>query len=280
MGLEVQEEQAFPWTHPEVVSLHTLFDQEFAQTHSPEEGEALFRRFFSPTEGLVEQKLAEWRGKDAPFNEVMTLAFELYSFSCFIFSCFFFNDYPEEIVKEWWKDPGMRSWVHEKAFQEPSVLKVKEQFDHDATNCRTMLDLEGLRGKYLSPQGIIAREFGNLKKLSQKKQVAIGAELLSLKSYIDYGLFATEYSAKTATWIVPEVRKIQYQFENDLKALQSDEEFRALEQRYMGIDGVLYMAEQEAEAKKGSSKLQHVEELGRLRDALQSFFSSHTKEEK
>ena len=129
MDIEVkEEEQTFPWTQPDVLELHKMFDQEFAQTRSPEEGEALFHRFFAPT-GLVDEKLREWQGKDVEFNDVMAVAFEIFAFKSFVFTCFFFNEFPEELVKEWWQNPGMRSWANDKAFLEPSVKKIKDTFD-------------------------------------------------------------------------------------------------------------------------------------------------------
>ena len=274
-----EEEQEFPWTHPEVLELHKMFDQEFAKTRSAEEGEALFVRFFSPT-GLVEEKLKDWQGRDVDINDVMTIAFELYTFSCFIFSCFFFNDYPEEIVKEWWQNPGMRSWANENAFLEPSVMKIKVEFDKEASACQTMLDLEELREKYLAPRGVIGQEFQKLVSLDKKRQVAMGAELFSLKSYIDYALFAIEYSAKVETWTTPAVRKIHYQFESDLKAGKTEEDFRALEQRYIGKKGVIATELAKVQSNGGQTPSKHAEELARLRDAFQSFFSSHASEKK
>ena len=143
-----------------------------------------------------------------------------------------------------------------------------------------MLDLEGLAGKYLSPEGAIAQQFGRFSTLDQKRQVAIGAELFSLKSYIDYALFAIEFSSKAAVWTVPAVRMLQYQFERDLKEGQSEEDFRALEQRYVGEGGVIDTQMKQMKGTAESKKSKHVEELVRLRDALQTFFSSHTSEEK
>ncbi len=280
MNAEIQEEaRAVPWTHPDVVELHNLFYEEFAQTQSPEEGAALFRRFFAPA-GLVDKKLEEWQGKNVEFHEVMAVAFELYTFSCFVFISFFLNDYPEEIVEAWWKNPGMRLWVHEQAFMKPLVQKIKEKFDGEAAGCQTMLDVEGLREKYLSLRGVIAQEFENLRALDQKEQVAVGTELLSLKSYITYGLFAIEYSAKVATWTVPEVRKLLYRFERELKSLQSDDDIRALQQRYIGEEGVYSTELRTAEHKTGKAREQHIEELCRFREAVQSFFSHHTTEDK
>jgi hypothetical protein len=272
-----EEEQAFPWTHPEVVGLHKLFDQEFEQTRSQKDGEALLQRFFGPN-GLVEGKLQEWQGKDVECNDVMRVAFELHSFTCFVFTCIFFNEFPEELVKEWWQDPGMRSWASEQAFLEAPVKKIRAVFDEEASSCKSMLDLESLREKYLSPEGVISREFSTLRTLNPKQQLAVGAELFSLKSYIDYALFAIEYSAKVETWTTPEVRVLQYQFERELKACTSDEEFLGLEKRYLGEEGVIASKLNELKRKRGEKKAKHVEELGRMKDALQSFFSSHSSE--
>jgi hypothetical protein len=278
MSIEVKEEDhVFPWTHPDVLSLHKLFDLEFSQTQSPEQGEALFQRFFAQT-GLVEEKLREWQGKDVEFNDVMTVACELYAFTSFVFTCFFFNDYPEELVKEWWQNPGMRSWMNENAFLESQVKMLKQAFDTEAGACESMLDLEALRERYLSPVGAIAKEFRTFKSLDQKKQVEIGAELFSLKSYIDYALFAIEFSAKMAVWTVPEVRSLQYQFESDLKSGESEEDFHSLEKRYIGENGVISTRLQQLEGKKGEAESKCVEELSRLQNALQSFFSSQTVE--
>jgi hypothetical protein len=277
-GQVMEEEQTFPWTQPDVLALHKLFDQEFAQTKSPEEGEALFHRFFASA-GLVEEKLREWQGKDVECNDVMTVAFELFAFKCFVFTCFFFNEYPEEMVKEWWQHPGMRSWANEQAFLEAPVKKIKEKFDKEASACQTMLDIQALEERYLSPLGSIAQEFGTFSALDQKKQVAIGAELFSLKSYIDYALFAIEFSSKAAMWTVPAVRTLQYQFERDLEAGSSEEDFRALEKRYIGEDGVIATQIMQLKRKRGATQSKHAEELVRLREALQSFFSSHTSEE-
>jgi hypothetical protein len=271
-----EEEQAFPWTQQDVLELHKLFDKEFAQTHSHAEGEALFQRFFAP-DGLVDKKLREWEGKDVPVNDVMAVAFELFSFKCFVYICFFFNDYPEQIVKEWWQNPGMRSWMNEQAFLEPTVKEIKQAFDKEAISCHSMLDLEGLRGKYLSPVGVLAQEFRKMDSLDHKHQVAMGAELLSLNSYINYALFAIEFTAKAEIWTVPAVRVMQYEFESELKTTRSAEDLKALETRYLGEEGKIA---QQLKSIKGKKKSKHAEELAHLNEALQTFFSSHKSEER
>lgn len=280
--MEVQvreEEQIFPWTHPEVQELHSLFDKEFASTHSAEEGEALFQRFFAPT-GLLEGKIREWQGKDVELQEVLRIAFELYSFKCFVFTCFFFNDYPEEVVKEWWQNIGMRSCASEQAFSEPTVKKIKQMFDKESEQCESLLDLEGVRGKYLSPVGVLAQEFKALRAKDVKQQVAIGAELFSLKSYIDYTLFMIEFSTKVAAWTVPQVRQLVYQFEYDLKSGRTEEDFQAVRQRFMGADGLIETSLRKLQQSEETAPSAHVEELTRLRDAFEEFFSSHAKGEK
>lgn len=273
------EERAFPWSHPEVQELHKQFDQEFAKVTSPKEGEALFQRFFAP-KGLVEAKIQEWQGKDVDLQDVLRIVFELYSFKCFVFTCFFFNDYPEEIVKEWWEKTGMRSWASEKGFTQDSVKDVKQMFDKESLQCKTMLDLEGVRGKFLSPLGVLAQEFRKLRTLDKKQQVATGAELFSLKSYIDYTLFAMEFSTKAAVWTVPEVRELEYRFETDLKEGRSEEDLKSLKDRYLGKDGLIEEMLVKVQSKKGEQATKQVEELNRLKESLEDFFTSHANQEK
>lgn len=273
-----EEENVFPWSHPEVLTLHKQFDEEFSQTKSAEEGEKLFHRFFAPT-GLLDSKIREWETKDVDFHDVLRIVFELYAFKCFVFTCFFFNDFPEEIVKEWWEQVGMRSWASEDAFSDPGVKKIKQMFDKESEQCQSMLDLEGLKAKYLSPMGVLAQEFKKLRVLDPKKQVAIGAELFSFKSYMDYTVFATEFSSKAAVWTVPEVRSLEYQFETDLKASKSEEDFLDIKNRYIGKKGLIPEQLKKMKAETSEEAVKQVEELTRLQKALEEFFSSHEKVE-
>ena len=279
MNTEVKEDvKALPWTQPDVLELHAMFDREFAKIKSLDDLEALFHRFFAPT-GLVEEKRKEWQGKDATIEEVMTVVFELYSFRSFVYTCVFFNDFPDEVVSEWWRSPGIRSIADEDAFMEAPVKKIQQAYDKDAAASDTRLDLQKVRQEYIFPGGVIDKAFSTLNTKTPKKQVAIGAELFCLKGYIEFTLFEIEFSTTSAVWTVPEVRMVQCRFEDDLLAARSDEDVDAVEKRYLGEGGVIAAQKEMVKQKKGEAKTRHAEELTRFQDALQVFFSSQTNEE-
>ena len=279
MTKKAQQEEQSPqlWTEPDVQQLHQLFDEEVKSAQSADEGEALFRRFFAP-KGLLEEKLHEWRAREADLDQVLKVAFELYAFKFFVFTCFFLNEYSDELIHEWQHNDELQISNLENDPSKGPVVHLRKAFDEEIMGCKTMLELEKLKEKYLSPVGVIANEFKKARSFDEKKQLQTGAALFHLKSYIEYTLFAVDFSAKSSTWTVPEVRRMAYLFEDQLKSGETEEDFRTLESQYKGDKGLVMKALEEASASKKKANAVRKEELQRLHEAIQSFFASSTTE--
>jgi hypothetical protein len=178
------------------------------------------------------------------------------------------------MVEEWWETKSLRPWMEDDSYFETRVKKLKQAFDKETDDCTTPFDLEELRDKYLSPNGFIAKESQKIHELKMKEQVGVATELFGLKSYIEITLFVMEHSLEVEEWTVPEVRDLENQLEIDLDSISTEKEFRAIEGRYLGKDGLIETQLKQLKGKKGEMNLKHAEELGCLRDSVQTFFSS------
>jgi len=162
------------------------------------------------------------------------------------------------------------------------VKKIKRAFDKEIEgkidSCMKYSELEEIRTKYLSSNGFIVNEVQKIHGLKMKEQVAIATELFGLKSYIEITLFVMEHSLEVEEWTVPEVRDLENQLEIDLDSISTEKEFRAIEGRYLGKDGLIETQLKQLKGKKGEMNLKHAEELGCLRDSIQAFFSSQRSE--
>ena len=278
MKKEIQQKDEGPkwWSEPEVQQLYQQFDTDAKKAASPEEGEALLRRFFAQG-GLLDQKLRDWEVRDVSLEQVLKVAFELYAFKFFVFTCFFLNEFSEELVLEWQRTNGAQSGAGE--YTGPAA-DVREAFDKAFGQCASVLDLEELGARFLAPDGIISREFSKARKADDKTQLATGAALFRLKSYIEYTLFAADFSAKSSAWTVPAVRKLVLDFERALKFGETEEDFTALESRYQGDNGLVAVEWRKVQAQSPQSV--HEQELSRLNENIQSFLqqarSSHADE--
>jgi hypothetical protein len=268
---QIDQDPENPWTEPDVRQLHALFDSEAKKAQSAEEGEELLHRFFGPG-GLVDQKLAVWRGKDADIATVLKVAFELYTFKFFVFTCFFLNEYSDDLVRQWREqDEAQR----EKAeASDGPVAHIRQEFDAKLAACQSIFDLEGLKALYLSPTGVLAQEFTKARKLDDRAQVAIGAALFHLRSYIEYMLFEADFSTKSSMWTVPVVRAMVYDFEEALKSSTSEEDFRTIQQRYHQDTGCVAVALRSMREHPETLNAVYENELVRLQETIQSFFST------
>jgi hypothetical protein len=261
------------WSNKDVQDLHARFDAELRQTESLKGFEALMHRFFGPT-GLLEEGLDVWRGADASFDDVMAAAMEFFQFKYIIQMNFFMQGYPEEAVKEWWKSEGPKSFDEEESYGDEAVKRIFQRFNEDTKAVKTLLELEQAVGLYLSPTGVIAREFAKAEALEERQQIRRCAELFQVRGHMDSTLFAIDFATKSNTWTIPFVRGLVYGFERDLKGVNDDTSVAPLKKRYSEKDGLV--AQAVARAKKENNTVAE-EELKRFSDSLKEFFQSENE---
>jgi hypothetical protein len=256
------------WSNKDVRDLHARFDTELDKVKSQNEFEALMRRFFGPT-GLLEEGLDVWRGADVSFDEVMKAALEFLQLKYLIQMNFFMQGYSEELVKEWWKSAGPKPFDQESSYLDESVKRILLRFNEDAQGAKTLSELEQVGGLYLSPTGVVAREFAKAEGLEERQQIQKCAELFQVRGHMESSLFAIDFATKTEAWATPFVRGLVYKFERELKAVDSDKAAEALKERLLGKGGLVEQAEARAKKEKNSVA---EEELKRFSDSLKEFF--------
>ena len=261
------------WTNKDVRELHARFDSELNEAKSQQDFEALMRRFFGPT-GLMEQSLDVCRGADVPFEDVMKAALEFLQFKYLIQMNFFMQGYSEELVKEWWKSCGPKPFDQENAYLDETVKRILQRFNEDAQGAKTLSELEQVGGLYLSPTGVVAREFAKAETLEERQQIQRCAELFQVRGHMESTLFAIDFATKSEAWTVPFVRGLVYRFELELKEVNNDKAAEALKSRFMGKDGLIEMAVARAKKEKNTTA---DEELKRFSDSLKEFFQGENE---
>lgn len=229
---KTEEQENIPWTIPKVVQLQKKFDDQFSQLKKEEDVEELFSSFFGP-EGFVEESLREIAGADLSMKEALEAVFELVSFRAYIYTSFFFNNFEEKLIEKWQNEYGFRSWSGEKALSLPKTAELKKQFDEKLEKAQTMADLFSLKVDFLAPDGKIGKALAALDKKDPFDQITQAADLFNLKAYIDYTLFAVEYSMKVEHWTDPMVRGVVYHFEHDLLQSATDKDAEAVVSQYL-----------------------------------------------
>jgi|AMWB02.1.fsa_nt_gi hypothetical protein len=261
------------WSNKDVRELHARFDTELNQAKSQQDFEALMRRFFGPT-GLMEQGLDVCRGADVPFEDVMKSALEFLQFKYLIQMNFFMQGYSEELVKDWWKSSGPKPFDQENSYLDESVKLILQRFNEDAQGAKTLSELEQVGGLYLSPTGVIAREFAKAESLEERQQIQRCAELFQVRGHMESTLFAIDFATKSEAWTVPFVRGLVYSFERELKDVNNDKAAEALKTRFIGKDGLVEKAVVRAKKEKNTTA---EEELKKFGDSLNEFFQGENK---
>ena len=60
------------------------------------------------------------------------------------------------------------------------IRDVRQMFDKEVDNLTNLIELEGIKNKYLSRKGIISKLFSDLSNLDSSKRPAAGNELNNL----------------------------------------------------------------------------------------------------
>ena len=261
------------WTNKDVRELHARFDTELNEAKSQQDFEALMRRFFGPT-GLMEQGLDAYRGADASIEEVIKAAMEFLQFKYLIQVNFFMQGYSEDLVKEWWKSGGAKAFDQENSYLDDSVKRILQRFNEDAQGAKTLSELEQVGGLYLSPTGVIAREFAKAETLEERQQIQRCAELFQARGHMESTLFAVDFATKSEAWTVPFVRGLVYRFERELKDVSNDKAAEALKARFIGKDGLVEKDIARARKEKNTTA---EEELKRFGDSLKEFFEGENE---
>ena len=260
------------WSNADVRSLHIRFDEELAKVKSPEEFSSLMGRFFGPT-GFLEEKLDAWRGADVPEEAVIRAAAEFFQLKFLIQCDFFLNGYPEKLVETWWKSRGPKPFDQEESYSSESVKKVFHRFNEDVQEAKKLSDLEQIGGLYLSPTGVLAREFTKAEALEEEQQIQTCAELFQLRGHIEGSLFMFDFSVKSERWTVPFVRGLVYTFERELKVIDDKKALQTLKGRFLGKDGLIEKAAAKACHEKNAVA---EEQLNLFSSSLKEFFQGET----
>ncbi len=229
---KTESEKNIPWTKPKVIEMHKQFDAEFDQLQNEKDVERLLQKYFGFT-GLVEESLRELAGSSEELNVIMETAFELISFRAYIYTCFFLNHFKEDAVSAWWEEKGFRSWSGKDAFSNPVTAALKKKFDKALEDCRDTAEFHKLKDEYVGPGGEVAKALANLEKKEVKDQIEIGADLFNFKSYVDYSMYAVEFSMKSSHWTDHDVRGLVYSFERDLFTAENEEDVDEVVARYL-----------------------------------------------
>lgn len=262
------EKNESSWSQSEVQKISERLNLEMDALEPDEDWKALLYRYFGP-EGIIEKTLNELQGADMDFDDMMDIAYELYSLKSGALSSPFLVHFSEGIIQEYFDKIDTVSC--DDFAPEPSVNEIKQAFDNESSE--DVIDLDGLRNKYLSSSGLINQAFQRLSSPG-KKQLAIGMNLFELIAYIETMLFGAKALSRQERWTVPEVRKIDCQFEWDVITADPDEDCRVLYDRYLGKDGIIETQLRQLDGTNDGMKLQHVEELCCLRDDMKEMFSS------
>ena len=256
------------WSNKDVRSLHIRFDAELAKVKSQEEFTSLMGRFFGPA-GLLEEGLDVWRGADVPEEDVIRAASEFFQLKFLIQCDFFLNGYPEDVVEKWWKARGPKPFNQEESYSSESVKKLFHRFNEDVSDAKHLSDLEQIGALYLSPTGVLAREFAKAEALEESEQIQTCAELFQLRGHIEGTMFIFDFSVKSERWTVPFVRGLVYAFERELKGAEDKRALQKLKGLFLGKDGLVGQACMRAGQEKNAVA---EEQLNLFSSSLKEFF--------